>query len=111
MLAVPLACQVHMYPLAHQNRTSATKAAEVPVAVWFIDFCASLPRYYSSSFTLPCESGGKGNAAEADRPLPEAYRQLFDLFTATDHAYCFLVKNSIPPRVSSLQVRPTHGFC
>ncbi|CAM9206953.1 unnamed protein product, partial [Laminaria digitata] len=51
----------------------------------------------------PSNKGGKGNAAEADHPLPEAYRQLLDLFMATDHAYCFLVKNSIPPRVSSLQ--------
>lgn len=37
-------------------------------------------------------------------PISEAHKRLLDLFTAVDHAYCFLVKNSISPRVSNIQV-------
>ncbi|CAM9670030.1 unnamed protein product, partial [Scytosiphon promiscuus] len=36
-------------------------------------------------------------------PLSEAHNRMMELFTAVDHAYCFLIKNSIPPRVASLQ--------
>lgn len=46
----------------------------------------------------------RGKAAAAPTPLPERQQQLLDLFVAVDCAYCFLVKNSIPPRVANLQV-------
>ncbi|CAN0183495.1 unnamed protein product [Ectocarpus fasciculatus] len=46
----------------------------------------------------------KGQAEAGAASLSEAHNQLLDLFTALDHAYCFLTKNSIPPRVTSLQV-------
>lgn len=56
------------------------------------------------------ERGGKGRKKsplleDGDAaPMSEAHKRLLELFTAIDHAYCFLVKNSIPPRVSSIQV-------
>eukprot|EP00752_Nemacystus_decipiens_P007203 g6448.t1 len=63
----------------------------------------------SSSKAAAARGAGKGKRQKtkaerlSDVPLSEAHHQLLNLFSAVDHAYCFLVNNSILPRVASLQ--------